>query len=70
VADIARVKNGFSGGVLFTWGSIVDGSNADYEFIIEETGVVVDYENNAQGLFHLCEIFSGLIFSIVGRIFT
>ncbi len=66
VADIARINNGQNvGGVRVTWGGIVGGENANtaFEFIIEENGVVVDDENNVQGLFHLCEIFSGSISS-------
>jgi len=61
VADIARIDNGFSGGVLFTWGATIGSGTADFEFIIEENGDVVDDVNNVQGLFHRCEIFPGSI---------
>jgi len=67
VADIARIDNGqLIGGFPVTWGATIGSGIADFEFIIEENGVVVDDVNDVQGLFHLCQIFSGSTSPVAG----
>ena len=48
-------------GFLSLGGATIGSGIADFEFIIEENGVVVDDVSNVQGLFHRCEIFFGSI---------
>ena len=57
VADIARIDNGqLINGFPVTWGAIVGGSNANYEFIVELTGTFYADVANVQGVFHECQI--------------
>jgi hypothetical protein len=54
VASLARVENTSN----TTWGAMIggDAATAEYEFIIDAVGDVVDDANSPLGLFHACQI--------------